>query len=98
MIRNTLFHKFMGVGKSHSKAIKVKMLLFGPLAEKMGTKAIEVAIDEGYSSVDLAERFGISEMLSNGLRIAVDGNLEHDPKKPLCDGAEVAFLPPVSGG
>ncbi len=85
-------------GEMHGRAIKVRMLLFGPLAENFGSKEIEVALEEGSTVLDLAERFALSEMLSNGLRVAVDGNIGVDPEEPLHDSAEVAFLPPVSGG
>ena len=85
-------------GEMHGRAIKVRMLLFGPLAENFGSKEIEVALEEGSTVLDLAERFALSEMLSNGLRVAVDGHLETDLTRLLHDAAEVAFLPPVSGG
>ena len=80
------------------RAIKVKMLMFGPLAEKMGTREIDVSLIEGTSLNDLAMQFELVEMLSSGLRVAVDGHLEPDLSRLLHDAAEVAFLPPVSGG
>jgi len=81
-----------------SRAIKVKMLMFGPLAEKMGTREIDVSLLDGTSLNDLAMQFELVEMLSSGLRVAVDGHLETDLSRLLHDAAEVAFLPPVSGG
>ena len=86
--------KNMADGDTYGRAIKVKMLLFGPLAEKIGSKEIEVALKEGASALDLAERFELSEMLSNGLRVAVDGKIADQPGKPLHDEAEVADAPP----
>jgi|TARA_Y100000758_G_C15688886_1_gene288709 molybdopterin converting factor small subunit len=80
------------------RAIKVKMLMFGPLAEKMGTREIEVSLIEGTSVEELAERFELLEMISSGLRVAIDGKIESDVSRLLHDAAEVAFLPPVSGG
>ena len=80
------------------RAIKVKMLMFGPLAEKMGTREIDVSLLDGTSLNDLAMQFELVEMLSSGLRVAVDGHLETDLSRLLHDAAEVAFLPPVSGG
>ena len=80
------------------RAIKVKMLMFGPLAEKMGTREIDVSLIDGTSLNDLAMQFELVEMLSSGLRVAVDGHLETDLSRLLHDAAEVAFLPPVSGG
>ena len=81
-----------------NRAIKVKMLMFGPLAEKMGTREIDVSLIDGTSLNDLALQFELVEMLSSGLRIAVDGHLETNLSRLLHDAAEVAFLPPVSGG
>lgn len=80
------------------RAIKVKMLMFGPLAEKMGTREIDVSLIDGTSLNDLAMQFELVEMISSGLRVAVDGHLETDLSRLLHDAAEVAFLPPVSGG
>jgi len=88
----------MGDQGESNRAIKVKMLMFGPLAEKMGTREIDVSLIEGTSLNDLAMQFELVEMLSSGLRVAVDGHLETDLSRLLHDAAEVAFLPPVSGG
>ena len=88
----------MGGEGDPSRAIKVKMLMFGPLAEKMGTREIDVSLVEGTSVNDLAMQFELVEMISSGLRVAVDGHLETDLTRLLHDAAEVAFLPPVSGG
>ena len=90
--------KLVGNGQKPQKAIKVKMLMFGPLAEKMGSREMTVTLLDGSSANDLAERFGLSEMLSSGLRIAIDGKIDANSGEPLQDGSEVAFLPPVSGG
>ena len=81
-----------------NRAIKVKMLMFGPLAEKMGTREIDVSLIDGTSLNDLAMQFELVEMISSGLRVAVDGHFEPDLSRLLHDAAEVAFLPPVSGG
>ena len=88
----------MGGEGDPSRAIKVKMLMFGPLAEKMGTREIDVSLVEGTSVNDLAMQFELVEMISSGLRVAVDGHLETDLTRLRHDAAEVAFLPPVSGG
>ncbi len=88
----------MGDQGESNRAIKVKMLMFGPLAEKIGTREIDVSLIEGTSLNDLAMQFELVEMLSSGLRVAVDGHLETDLSRLLHDAAEVAFLPPVSGG
>ena len=82
----------------YGRAIKVTMLMFGPLAEKMGTREIEVNMPVGTTLIQLAERFELEGMLNSGMRVAIDGIVESDTSRELHDSAEVAFLPPVSGG
>ena len=79
-------------------AIKVKMLFFGPLAESMGQREIEVALLQGSSARDLIDRFRLTPMLDSGLRVAIDGVVGADLDEILSDASEIAFLPPVSGG
>ena len=79
-------------------AIKVKMLFFGPLAESMGQREIEVALLQGSSARDLIDRFRLTPMLDSGLRVAIDGAVGADLDEILSDASEIAFLPPVSGG
>ena len=88
----------MGDAEESNRAIKVKMLMFGPLAEKMWTREIEVSLIEGTSLNDLVIQFELVEMMSTGLRVAIDGSLAYALSILLHDAAEVAFLPPVSGG
>ena len=89
---------FMEDEGDSNRAIKIKMLMFGPLAEKMGTREIDVSLVEGTSLNDLAIQFELVDFLSSGLRVAIDGDIEDDLSMLLHDAAEVAFLPPVSGG
>ena len=84
--------------QDYGRAIKVTMLMFGPLAEKIGTREIEVSMPDGTTLIQLAERFGLEEMLDSGMRVAIDGIFEPNISRELHDSAEVAFLPPVSGG
>ena len=79
-------------------AIKVKMLFFGPLAESMGEREIEVAALHGSTAMDLIDRFRLTPMLDSGLRVAIDGVIGADLDTKLSDASEIAFLPPVSGG
>ena len=81
-----------------SGAIRVRILFFGPLAEKIGSREIPVSLIEGTSLQDLIDRFELSEMLSSGLRVAIDGEIQHSNDAILHDSAEIALLPPVSGG
>ena len=84
--------------KEGDLAIKVKMLFFGPLAESMGQREIEVALLQGSSARDLIDRFRLTLMLDSGLRVAIDGVVGADLDESLSDASEIAFLPPVSAG
>ena len=74
------------------------MLFFGPLAESMGQREIEVALLQGSSTRDLIDRFRLTTMLESGLRVAINGVIGADLDASLSDASEIAFLPPVSGG
>ena len=80
------------------RAVKVRMLFFGPLAERLGEREIEVALEPGTTTEQLIDRFELSKFLDSGLRVAIDGQIGASLKDPLADSSEVAFLPPVSGG
>ncbi|MBR84561.1 MAG: molybdopterin synthase sulfur carrier subunit [Euryarchaeota archaeon] len=80
------------------KAVKVTMLFFGPLAESMGRREIEVALELGTTAQQLIERFDLTDQLDTGLRVAIDGQIGVSLDTPLNDSSEVALLPPVSGG
>jgi molybdopterin converting factor small subunit len=45
----------------------------------------------------LLEELGIEMWLSQGLIISINGR-KVDEDEPVCDGDEIALLPPVSGG
>ena len=79
-------------------AIRVTMLLFGELRERFGTGSIELSLPSGSTSLDLAKRFELDDSLDGGVRVAVDGIIGAPVDAELGDGAEVAFLPPSSGG
>ena len=80
------------------KAVKVRMLFFGPLAESMGQREVEVALELGTTAEQLIERFDLAGYLESGLRVAIDGQIGASLDTPLADSSEVALLPPVSGG
>ena len=83
---------------THPGAVKAKMLLFGPLAENMGTRQIDLALDLGTSVSELAERFEFGELSKSGINVAINGVVTKDFDSIIEDGSEIAFLPPVSGG
>ena len=81
--------------------MRIHVKLFGSLREETGEKELDFELDDGSSLGDLrarlAHRFPVVERM--GERLAASVNLEMaPPETPLCEGDEVAFLPPVSGG
>ena len=74
------------------------MLFFGPLAESIGEREVEIALSKDTKLIDLISRLNLEDLVSKGLRVALDGNIYSDFEIPLKDHSEVAFLPPVSGG
>jgi len=81
----------------NGRAVKFTVLLFGPLAEKFGTKTLEFPLLVGTTIQDLAERMQIADMLDNGMIVALNGEF-CSPDVEILDASEIAFLPPVSGG
>ena len=79
-------------------AIKVKLLFFGPLAEKLNQRTIDLSLSYGTTINQIIERFEFSSMVSRGLVVALDGEIGVDLNSKVSDSSEIAFLPPVSGG
>ena len=79
-------------------AIIVRVLFFGPLAESIGEREVEIALSKDAKLIDLISRLNLVDLVSKGLRVALDGSIYSDFEISLKDRSEVAFLPPVSGG
>lgn len=85
--------------------MKVRVLYFASLREKVGTGAEELALSPGMNTVDgvrqhLRARGGAwAEALAEGklLRTAVNQDMVPGAS-PVKAGDEVAFFPPVTGG
>ena len=85
--------------------MKVKVLLFANLREKIGTNVEEVDVPDSASTVaglrlHLMQRGGAwQEALSDMkvVRVAVNQDMAA-ANAPLNQGDEVAFFPPVTGG
>ena len=83
--------------------MKLKILYFASLREALGQAAEEIALPTAVSTIGglrdhLAARGGAWEALAaNSLRVAVNQQIA-DADKPLAEGDEVAFFPPVTGG
>ena len=81
--------------------MRVAVRLFGAVREAVGDKELSVELQDGATLAELrallAGRHAIFDAFGDRLAAAV--NLEvAQASTPLCDGDEVAFLPPVSGG
>ena len=79
-------------------AIKVKLLFFGPLAEKLNQRSIELSLLYGTTINQIIDRFELKSMISDGLVVALDGDIGVDLDTEVKDSSEITFLPPVSGG
>ena len=85
--------------------MKVKILLFANLREKVGTEAEVVEVPDSASTVaglrmHLMKRGGAwHEVLADTkvVRVAVNHDMAAS-NAPLAPGDEVAFFPPVTGG
>lgn len=77
--------------------MRIKILLFGQLKERLGADFIEIegAVDSDLLMVKLKNEFSVLSDIS--FRVAVDKNLVSE-KVVLSEKSEVALLPPFSGG
>jgi len=87
-----------GPDRTETRAIIVRVLFFGPLAESLGEREVEIPVEIGTTIAQLIERLGLEDLVSGGLRVAIDGNLVNEFDSAIKDSSELAFLPPVSGG
>ena len=78
----------------------VRIRLFAALREAAGTSEVESApAPLGEVLDDVRARFGERFAAVLGYAsVLVDGERWEDPARPVPDGAEVALLPPFSGG
>ena len=80
--------------------MRVRVLFFGVLQERMGAAERTLELAEGASAGQLlAKCQGAGEDWNGWASIAVAVNQEYAGReRVLVDGDEVALLPPVSGG
>ena len=81
--------------------MNIKVKLFASFRDIVGAKEEELEIEEGMTVRDLLEEYisRFPEMAKFRDHIVLSVNREYGaPSKPLLDGDEVSFLPPVSGG
>ncbi len=81
--------------------MKIRVLAFATAADALGCRELELELEDGATVDDLLARLvdDAPELgpIRDRLAIAVNGKLER-PDTTLEDAAEVALLPPVSGG
>ncbi|GAO44422.1 MoaD/ThiS family protein [Flavihumibacter petaseus] len=77
--------------------IQHTVLLFGQLAEKCGSKEIVVAADQSAAAVIEAIHEAYPVLADIPFRVAVNRKLV-DIQDEIPQGAEIALLPPFSGG
>lgn len=79
----------------------VRLLAFATAVDAVGSAEQEIEVAPGHTVADLrrqlSERFPALQELWPRLAVAIDGRLAR-PEAEVPDGAEVALLPPVSGG
>lgn len=88
----------MDNSSSDIKVVKIKLLFFGSLAESMGQREIEVVLSKGTIISQLLDRFQLSDIVNNGVKVAINGEIIQNHDEIIADSSEVAFLPPFSGG
>ena len=79
------------------KAWKISILVFGPLREHIGKEKIELSVVTKTTVMDVIKQFNLEKWIELGLKAAIDGTI-CSLDSMLHDGAEIALLPPVSGG
>lgn len=81
--------------------MKIHLLAFASAGDALGAGEMDLEMPDGSRVADLRERLDRDHPklapLWPRLAVAVDGRVV-TPDAPLADGAEVALLPPVSGG
>tara|TARA_B100000925_G_scaffold207361_1_gene157712 strand:- start:132 stop:386 length:255 start_codon:yes stop_codon:yes gene_type:complete len=78
-------------------AVGITIIAFGPIGEHLGGRQHEREVPTGSTVRDVVEALGLKEWITFGLSVAIDGN-RCDIETVVEQGAELALLPPVSGG
>lgn len=77
--------------------VEVVVVAFGPLAERLGGRTNRQRLSKGSTIRQLVDELDLTEWIDFGLSVAINGD-RCSVDAVLEDGAEVALLPPVSGG
>ncbi|DAC23397.1 MAG TPA: MoaD/ThiS family protein [Candidatus Poseidoniales archaeon] len=78
-------------------AWRIHLRFFGPVQDKTGVKETVMSVVEGTTVNDIIGRLQLNSWMGGQLKTAIDGRIA-GRDETLHDGAELAFLPPVSGG
>ena len=77
--------------------ITVALIAFGQVGEQLGGRHHERTVRDGLTVRDLVVELGLEEWITFGLSVALNGD-RCSMETALVEGAEIALLPPVSGG
>ena len=77
-------------------SITVSVVAFGPLSEEI-QRHQQIQLADNSSIQDLINSMELENWLENGLTVAINGE-RCDIQRIICNGDEIALLPPVSGG
>ena len=75
----------------------LRIIAFGPLAEELSARNLQIAYVEGESIQYYVQQLSISKWINMGLTVALNGEVCKLQTIPN-SGDEIALLPPVSGG
>jgi molybdopterin synthase catalytic subunit len=83
------------------ESMRIRLLAFASASDALGAPERELELADGARVGDLKRELGVrfpalAPLLAR-LAVAIDGEIAGDAL-PLAEGAEVALLPPVSGG
>jgi molybdopterin synthase sulfur carrier subunit len=78
----------------------IRVLLFGPVAERAGIRALQAEFRQGMSLQSLQDELTVQypQAFAMVCFSAVNGEQVRDKLYPLADNSEVAFMAKFSGG
>jgi molybdopterin converting factor subunit 1 len=83
-----------------SATVEVRVLLFAALAEKAGLRERRLTLASGSTPRDAwaALQRDVPALAASARPLVAVDRSWADADRPLADGAELAFLPPIAGG
>jgi len=77
--------------------MRIKVRLFGPLAEAAGKSEVSVEVEKGATAADVVDAVRQIVAVDKSVRIAIDTDYA-TPKAVIKAGDIVSLIPPVAGG